>query len=100
MEADLLPSPPRQASMVLPQGGALFRSLFMAGFEGSSHRRRDGRQLDLVAATGHDVRAGEDYRIVAACGMTTVRDALRWHLIEQRPGSYDWASLLPMLQAA
>ena len=32
----------------------LFDSFFGAGFECSSHRRRDGHQLDLIAATGHD----------------------------------------------
>ena len=72
----------------------------MGGFEGSSHRRGDGRQLDLVAATRHDEQAAADYRMLAACGVATVRDALRWHLIERRPGRYDWSSFLPMLAAA
>ena len=79
---------------------ALFRSALMAGFEGSSQRRADGRQLDLIAATRHDEQALGDYRLVAECGLATVRDALRWHLIETRPGRYDWSSWLPMLRAA
>jgi beta-glucosidase/6-phospho-beta-glucosidase/beta-galactosidase len=78
----------------------LFRSFFMGGFEGSSHRRGDGRQLDMIAMTRHDEHAAVDYRLLAASGITTVRDALRWHLIETSPGRYDWSSLLPMLQAA
>ena len=32
--------------------------------------------------------------------MRTVRDGLRWHLIESRPGVYDFDSVLPMLAAA
>jgi len=36
----------------------------------------------------------------AAAGLHTVRDAVRWHLIEATPGRYDWSSLLPMLRAA
>ncbi len=44
-----------------PQGHSeqpvLFSSFLMGGFEGSSHRRADGRQLDLIAATRHDERA-------------------------------------------
>lgn len=32
--------------------------------------------------------------------MTTVRDGLRWHLIEKQPGLYDWTSWVPMLRAA
>ncbi len=78
----------------------LFRSFFIAGFECSSHRRRDGRRLDLLAATRHDRLAARDYRQVAEHGLGTVRDGLRWHLIEATPGRYDWSSFLPMLRAA
>ncbi|NIJ92923.1 beta-glucosidase/6-phospho-beta-glucosidase/beta-galactosidase [Xanthomonas campestris] len=78
----------------------VFDSFFMAGFECSTHRRRDGRRLDLIAGTQHDRWAENDYRAVSAHGMRTARDGLRWHLIEQRPGQYDWSSFLPMLHAA
>ncbi|CEH53394.1 hypothetical protein XACLE3_7000001 [Xanthomonas citri pv. citri] len=37
---------------------------------------------------------------MSAHGLRTARDGLRWHLIEQRPGRYDWSSFLPMLHAA
>ena len=33
-------------------------------------------------------------------GMHTVRDAVRWHLVEQQPGRYDWSSVLPQIRAA
>ena len=68
-------------------GLSLFDSFFMAGFECSTHRRRDGRRLDLIAATGHDrfVGPGLSARMPGtACA--TVRDGLRWHLIETAPG--------------
>lgn len=78
----------------------VFSSFLMGGFESSSHRRSDGRQLDLIAATRHDERAGDDYRMVASAGLRTVRDAVRWHLIETAPGRYDWGSFVPMLRAA
>jgi beta-glucosidase/6-phospho-beta-glucosidase/beta-galactosidase len=78
-----------------------FQSFTMAGFECSSHRRQsDGVRLDLIAATGHDRLAGEDYRACAAHGLRSVRDGLRWHLIEREPGRFDWSSWLPMLEAA
>ncbi|MDB5513197.1 MAG: beta-glucosidase/6-phospho-beta-glucosidase/beta-galactosidase [Enterovirga sp.] len=32
--------------------------------------------------------------------MRTARDGLRWHLIEQAPGRYDWSSAAPMVRAA
>jgi hypothetical protein len=80
---------------------ALFRSFLMAGFECSSHRRADGRRLDLIAATRHDELALQDYHQVASHGLLSVRDGLRWHLVEAAaPGVHDWSSVLPMLRAA
>src|SRR5215211_5612559 len=70
----------------------LFQSFFVGGFECSSHRRRDGRRLDLLASTYHDANAGADYRALAQHGIRTVRDGLRWQLIERMPGHYDWSS--------
>jgi beta-glucosidase/6-phospho-beta-glucosidase/beta-galactosidase len=77
-----------------------FRSFFMGGFECSTHRLRSGRRLDVIAATSHDRLARADYRRLADVGMTTIRDGLRWHLIERTPGKYDFSSVLPMLEAA
>jgi hypothetical protein len=78
---------------------SLFDSFFAAGFECSSHRRRDGRRLDLIAGTGHDRKATQDYSLARMHGMRTVRDGLRWHLIDDG-NHYDWSSFLPMLRAA
>src|SRR5829696_1768589 len=78
----------------------LFQSWFIGGFECSTHRRRDGRRLDLLASTRHDVNAAADYRLLAEHGIRTVRDGLRWHLIEATPGYFDWSSFLPMVRAA
>ena len=77
-----------------------FSSFFLGGFECSTHRRRDGRRLDLLAATGHGRLVVEDYQQLGRLGITTVRDGLRWHLIETAPYSYDWSSVIPMLHAA
>jgi beta-glucosidase/6-phospho-beta-glucosidase/beta-galactosidase len=78
----------------------MFDSFFMAGFECSSHRRPDGVRLDLIRSTGHHGCVLEDYRACSRLGLTTVRDGLRWHLIEQSPGRYDWSSWQPMLEAS
>jgi len=78
----------------------LFDGFFGAGFECSSHRRRDGVRLDLIRATGHDKHVLQDYRQCAELGFRTIRDGLRWHLIEKAPGKYDWSSWLPALEAA
>ena len=78
----------------------LFDSFFMAGFECSTHRRKDGTRLDLIRATAHDKHVLGDYRQCTGLGIRTIRDGLRWHLIETAPGVYDWSSWLPMLEAA
>ena len=96
---ELTPSP-FAADRAPANPSALFASFFLGGFECSSHRRRDGRRLDLLAATEHDVRAAEDYRLMAQHGIRTVRDGLRWHLIEKDALRYDFSSFLPMLRAA
>ena len=80
--------------------GKKFASFFQAGFECSSHRRRDGVRLDLIRATGHDKHVLGDYRRCKQYGFGTLRDGLRWHLIGRSPGKYDWSSWLPMLEAA
>lgn len=77
-----------------------FASFFQAGFECASHRRRDGVRLDLLRATGHDRHLPQDYRHCKQLGFGTLRDGLRWHLIEKSPGKYDWSSWLPALEAA
>lgn len=77
-----------------------FDSFLMAGFECSSHRRKDGVRLDLIGATSHDRHVLNDYRLCRELGFKTVRDGLRWHLIGKSPGAYDWSSWLPMLEAA
>jgi hypothetical protein len=78
----------------------VFRSFLMGGFECSTHRRHDRRRLDILQATRHDELAESDYRSLQTIGMSTVRDGLRWHLIETTPFRYDWSSFLPMLHGA
>jgi len=79
----------------------LFQSFFQGGFECSTHRERDGRRLDVTRSTGHDVKAEDDYRMLAELGIRTIRDGLRWHLIDGgRAHPFDWSSFKPMLEAA
>jgi len=85
----------------LPRAAGLFRSFLQGGFECSTHRRaHDRKRVDVVAASHHDVLAKHDYAELAKLGILTVRDGLRWHLIEREPGRYDWSSLDRQLAAA
>jgi beta-glucosidase/6-phospho-beta-glucosidase/beta-galactosidase len=72
----------------------------MGGFECSTHRRYDGRRLDLIEATCHERFAAEDYQRLADLGITTARDGVRWHLIETTPGRYDFSSVEQQIKAA
>lgn len=81
-------------------GERLFQSFFMGGFECSSHRARSRLRLDMLAATQHDRYAAADYARLRARGIRTVREGLRWHLVEPAPGRYDFSSALPILRAA
>lgn len=78
----------------------ILKSFWIAGFECSCHRRRDGRRLDVIAATGHDRFARKDYARLRQMGIATARDGVRWHRVERSPGRYDFSSLLPMVGAA
>ena len=80
---------------------SLFASFLQGGFESSTHRRaHDHSRVDMIAATGHDANAATDYALLREQGILTVRDTVRWHLIETLPGQYDWSSLDPQLAAA
>jgi UDP-galactopyranose mutase len=82
-----------------PGSTAHFRSYWQAGFESACHITRAGARLDLLAATQHDRLAREDYRRLQAFGIRTVREAVRWHLVDRR-GQYDFRSLRPLAEAA
>lgn len=77
-----------------------FSSFWLAGFECSTHRRRDGRRLDLLEGTGHDRFAMQDYARLPPLGITAARDGLRWHRIDHGTDHYDFSELLPRLAAA
>ena len=82
---------------------ALFASQIQGGWESSTHRRRDGRRLDVIAAIGHDRHAAQDYRQLQTLGIRTCRDGLRWHLADRggnRGGTPDLSDWTPMLEAA
>lgn len=80
-------------------GERVFSSFWMAGFESACHINRQGVRLDMIAATQHDRFAREDYARLVRVGIRTVRDTVRWHLIEQTPGTYDFSSMDPMIAA-
>lgn len=102
-----LPAPRYDPSLAAPKSPTdasaiadpLFRYPIAGGFESSTHIRKDGKRLDVIASTRHDEFAYQDYRRMRELGMTVCRDTARWHLID-RGGQYDFSSMLPMIRAA
>ena len=78
----------------------LFRSFWIAGYESATHINPQGARLDMIAGIEHDERAAEDYSLLKQFGVATVRDAVRWHLIDRGGDWYDFSSFTPMLEAA
>ncbi len=94
-------SAPGYGPAALGRGASeLFESFFLGGFECSSHCRPTGQRLDLLASTAHDRLALRDYIALRHFGIRTVRDGIRWHLIERTPGQYRFAADLPLVRAA
>jgi hypothetical protein len=79
---------------------SLFSSFIQAGFECSIHKLRNGKRLDLIASTQHEQFIRKDYDRLKQLGIRTVREGLRWHLIEATPGHFNFDSLRPMIAAA
>lgn len=72
----------------------------MGGFESACHINGQGRRLDMIGQTQHDIQVEQDYALVKSQGIQTVRDGVRWPLIEKAAGVYDFSSLEPMAAAA
>jgi hypothetical protein len=78
----------------------MFRSFFLAGFEGSTGYNRHGRWFDQVVATGHDKMVEQDYRNLAELGIHGARETIRWPLVDLGKGQYDFSSVEPFAEAA
>jgi beta-glucosidase/6-phospho-beta-glucosidase/beta-galactosidase len=72
----------------------------MGGFESASHINKAGHRLDMLNATQHDRFVAEDFAALCSLHIRTVRDSVRWHLVESIPYRYDFTSLDPYIDAA
>jgi hypothetical protein len=79
---------------------ALFDDVLLGGFECSEHRLRDGRRLDLLSSTRHDVLADADYARLREVGIGACREGLSWVRSEPSSGRYDFSTAARLIQAA
>lgn len=78
----------------------MFRSFLQAGFEGTTGYNRHGKWIDQIAATEHDLHVSEDYARLRELGVFTIREAVRWPLVNRAQRPYDFSSLDPFLAAS
>ncbi|MBS3652317.1 glycoside hydrolase [Pseudaminobacter sp. 19-2017] len=78
----------------------MFRSFFLAGFEGSTGYNRHREWFDQVVATGHDKTVEQDYRNLSELGIHAARETVRWPLVDMGRGRYDFSSLEPFVESA
>ncbi len=76
----------------------IFPTFFLSGFECSNFLWKDGVRRNLVAETGHDRHAAEDYRILSSLGIAVAREGIPWPLVD-RGGAYDFPMVDPYIEA-
>lgn len=70
----------------------------MAGYECSDKLNLHRQRVDLLQATGHLQLMDADYQGLQPFGIKTVREGIRWSVVEKRPYEYDWSAVQVMLQ--
>lgn len=77
----------------------IFPTFFLSGFECSTFLWGDEkRRRNLVAETGHDRHAADDYRFLSRLGIAVAREGIPWPMVD-RDGSYDFSSIDPFIAA-
>ncbi|QRR04031.1 amine oxidase [Dyadobacter sandarakinus] len=71
----------------------------MAGFECTDQMNASGYRVDLLEATGHLELVREDYSRIRSLGIRTVREGIRWSVVEPAPYQYNFDPVLHMMHA-
>lgn len=79
---------------------SLFKSFFMGGYECADLINNRRKRIDLLAITGHDERTEEDYCLLKDLGILTVREGIRWSMVEKEPYKYDFSEVVKRIQIA
>jgi len=69
----------------------------MAGYECTDKLNAFGNRVDFLKETGHLQLIDYDYRLLRPFNMRTVREGIRWSLVEKRPYHYDWSTVKMMI---
>jgi beta-glucosidase/6-phospho-beta-glucosidase/beta-galactosidase len=78
----------------------VFKTFWMAGFECTDQLNAFGNRVDLLEMTGHLDLIHKDYANVCSLGIRTVREGIRWSVVEYMPFRYNFDIVLDMIRAA
>jgi hypothetical protein len=76
-----------------------FNTFWMAGFECTDQLNASGDRVDLLGMTGHLELVREDYSRICSLDIRTVREGIRWSVVEYKPYHYNFDFVLEMMQA-
>ena len=76
-----------------------FDSFWWGGYECTDQLNAFGNRVDFLPLTGHLQLLDEDYRDLKPFNIRTVREGIRWAMIEKTPYQYDFSTVKTMLQA-
>jgi beta-glucosidase/6-phospho-beta-glucosidase/beta-galactosidase len=77
-----------------------FASFFQGGFECADIVNNRGNRVDLLDLTFHHNRVEEDYSNLVNLGIRTVREGIRWSVVEKEPYRYDFTEVAHRIEAA
>ncbi|GAB4016782.1 family 1 glycosylhydrolase [Spirosoma migulaei] len=76
-----------------------FQSFWWAGYECTDQLNCFGNRVDLLSTTGHLQLIDADYGQLNPFSIRTVREGIRWSVVEKKAYQYDWSAVEPMLIA-
>ncbi|MBK9256970.1 MAG: amine oxidase [Saprospiraceae bacterium] len=76
-----------------------FHSFWMAGYECADHLNVFGNRVDLINTTGHLQLMDTDYKNLSSFNISTVREGIRWSVVETKPFQYDWSDVRKMIES-
>ncbi|MCI1188690.1 amine oxidase [Hymenobacter sp. DH14] len=76
-----------------------FKSFWWGGYECTDQLNAFGNRVDFLPLTGHLQLIDEDYAAQKPFNIGTVREGIRWAMIEKTPYHYDFSTVQLMLDA-
>ncbi|MEJ7665002.1 MAG: hypothetical protein WKG07_38535 [Hymenobacter sp.] len=76
-----------------------FASFWWGGYECTDQLNAFGNRVDFLPLTGHLQLLDADYQDLKPFNIKTVREGIRWAMIEKTPYQYDFSTVRTMLEA-